>query len=292
MPKVEQNSFCMEPFVSTGKFYQEGILETVNKFLRAGHTRLELSCGHVRPDDLAELKNLMKVGMQFRLHNYFPVFGEHFVLNLSSADCQIRDKSRRHVVNAINWSSELESRFFAVHAGFRISPAPEELGGAINTNKIMPLLDAKNIFLEELNVLSDYAKKNGVILLVENNVYSKKNYQKYKENNPFLFCGDGQSMIEIPDNVGLLIDLAHLKVSGNTLNFGLSDTLELLSSKTMGYHYSDNDGESDTNDHIKSDSYLFNLRLKTVQYHTLEVYDDDLYSLHEDINNLQKCKFS
>ena len=292
MLKVDKADLSSKTFVSTGKFYHQDILDTVSKFIQAGHTRLEISCGQVQPSDIAKLKKLHKIGIQFRLHNYFPVFGDHFVLNLSSANHQLRERSRQHVFTAINWSSELESRFFAVHAGFRLSPRADELGKVINSGKLTPLSDAKNIFLDELNIISNYAEKYGVTLLVENNVYSRNNYQHFKNDNPFLFCGDQQSMLSFPDSVGLLIDLAHLKVSGNTLGFELSETLKSLSPQTMGYHYSDNNGTSDTNDHIRDDSYLLKLQLKSVEYHTVEVYDEDLESLHSDVKQLQKCSFT
>ena len=51
-----------------------------------------------------------------------------------------------------------------------------------------------------------------------------------------------QVMKSVPNNVKMLVDLAHLKVSSNSLNF---DAIEFLSKCDLwisAYHLSDNDG--------------------------------------------------
>ena len=63
--------------------------------------------------------------------------------------------------------------------------------------------------------------------MIENNVLSKNNKICFEEN-PFLMCDANECEKVInscPENVKLLIDVAHLKVSSNSLNF---DKIEFL----------------------------------------------------------------
>ena len=81
--------------------------------------------------------------------------------------------------------------------------------------------ESTDLFLECLNQISKFARDHGVNIMVENNVISKKNLLEFNKN-PFLMC-DPQETFEImknsPENIKLLVDVAHLKVSSNSLNF-------------------------------------------------------------------------
>ena len=76
-----------------------------------------------------------------------------------------------------------------------------------------------------MKIVSDKASKHGINIMVENNVLSKKNLDIFGDN-PFLMCDSSESMQIIgntPDNIKLLVDVAHLKVSANSLNFQCKD---------------------------------------------------------------------
>ena len=61
--------------------------------------------------------------------------------------------------------------------------------------------------------------------MIENNVITKGNLQVFQDN-PFLMSEPVEAkkiMNLLPNNVGMLLDVAHLKVSANTLGFKKSD---------------------------------------------------------------------
>jgi len=125
---------------------------------------------------------------------------------------------------------------------------------------------------------------------LENNVISNENYQTYNRTNPFLLT-DFSSYLELQDQLDfdILLDLAHLKVSCNTLDYVFEEHLGKLLSVTNYIHISDNDGLSDVNNSIGKDSDLFkamamhDLKDKII---TLEVYEP-FNSIRESYNNIE-----
>lgn len=270
-------------YVSTGHFYKQDIKDTVKNFIEHGFENIEISCGKVENGDLRILKQYVKSGIRIRLHNYFPALQNDFVLNLASTDSEIRKNSRNHIMNAINWSSELCSDYYAFHAGFRLCLHPEELGNTLKLRMQMASREkAKTLFLEELELIREYAIKSGVNLGIENNVYSLHNYEQYGEENPFLFCCDDASEINFLDSTSILLDVGHLKVSANTLNFDPHDVFRRSLEAISCIHYSDNNGLTDSNGHLREDSWFWSLDLRKIERHTIEVYDNDLSSLRCD----------
>ena len=93
------------------------------------------------------------------------------------------------------------------------------------------------------------------------------------------------------ENVGLLVDVAHLKVSSQSEGFCKNKYLESTAEFTFAYHFSDNDGKSDTNEVVNSDSWFWPFVRKDLNYYSLEVYNEDLNTLKKQID-LVKKKFS
>lgn len=85
------------------------------------------------------------------------------------------------------------------------------------------------------------------------------------------------------DNVGLLIDVAHLKVSSQSEGFCKNKYLDSTREYTFAYHFSDNDGKSDTNDVVESDSWFWPFVRKDLSYYTVEVYHQDYQVLTQQI---------
>ena len=68
-------------------------------------------------------------------HNYFPAPEVPFVLNLASANKEIRKKSIAHCVQGLQLSEKAGAPFFSAHAGFCIDPDPNELGQQLSRSK-------------------------------------------------------------------------------------------------------------------------------------------------------------
>ena len=77
-------------------------------------------------------------------------------------------------------------------------------------------------------------------------------------------------MIGCRDKVGLLVDVAHLKVSANTLNFKPEQYLLKLNKYIKAYHLSDNNGLADENK-ISQTKVGFEIYKDDAEFCTLEL---------------------
>jgi sugar phosphate isomerase/epimerase len=160
------------------------------------------------------------------------------------------------------------------------------LGGKASFSDLISYDEAIEIFNTSLEDLVEYAKNKKVILLIENNVCDSNAINKFHQS-PYLL--DSTSSIlnffssQKSKDFGLLMDLAHLKVSSNSLDFNLEESLNLLKNFIQGYHFSDNDGLSDTNLQFDVNAWFWPFIKKDLDYYTIEVYTPDLICLHDQV---------
>ena len=222
--------------------------------------------------DITEGK-IKKTGVNFRLHNYFPNLAQDFVLNLASASPEIRKKSRTLIHDALRWSAELESNYYAFHAGFLLNIIPAELGGNLQATNLLSREDALQIFREELFGIKCFADTLNVDISVENNVYDFNNYKKFGSKIPFLGVCENDISEILVDGVGLLLDFGHLKVSANVLGLDPLEIFDNWSQYITGYHLSDNNGFVDQNKSFDLDSWFMRKITDFKLPITLEVFD-------------------
>lgn len=268
-------------FVSTGGRRDQTAIQTALDFYRAGIRHVELSGGSYS-NQFERDSQLLPADLMIQVHNYFPPPATPFVFNLASDMEEVANLSINHAQTAIKISSTLERPIYSFHAGFRINPLASELGKKLETRRLINRSDALNLFIERVYGLSKFAEDLGVKLLIENNVITQSNFNSFGED-PLLMT-DPEEIIsvmkEMPKNVGLLVDVAHLKVSAQTLKFDLIDAHDRLKPWISGYHLSDNDGSIDSNKPILPNSWFWRHLLRGLDYYTLEVYGvspQDLY---------------
>lgn len=260
-------------YISTGGFQNKTSFQASEELLRVGCTSIELSAGLHSDSLFADLKALAHKA-RFQIHNYFPPPKVPIVLNLASRDSVIATLTIEHIKKAIQWSAELGQSTYSFHAGFLIDPKVEELGRKVEPRALSNRNDALSIFIERVNAIDDYAVAHGVKILIENNVLSAGNFINFK-SNPFLMTGAEECidvMKHTSDNVELLVDVAHLKVSAKSLGFDPVDFLAACESWIRAYHLSDNDGTRDSNDPIRDDSWFWPYIKTNLDYYSLEVY--------------------
>jgi len=279
-------------FVSTGGFREKTAFETCKELYKSGIREFELSGGKSSINYIKEFKNF-KTDASFSVHNYFPPPETPFVLNLASYDQFIFEKSQNHIINSINLSKELKSKYYSFHAGFLLDPKVEELGKKVNVKELFPRKKSLNLFIKRVNQIADYAAKKNIEILIENNVISHNNFLRFK-NNPFLMA-DAEECIEVMkntrSNVNLLVDVGHLKVSSNSLKFNKEDFLERCSKWIKAIHLSDNDGKSDSNQEISNDSWFWPFIKKDLDYYSLEIYNKSPEDLFDQLS-FAKSKLS
>lgn len=269
-------------FLSTGGEFQQTAVKTALHYFEHGVNCVELSGGLFSASCESELL-AMPAGMHLQVHNYFPPPKLPFVFNLASTDSDITNRSISHVRQAIRYAAILNRPIYSFHAGFRIDPAVTELGAHLSKRNVISRDVALQVFGERVAKLAEEAKIEGVSLLVENNVINKKNFKVYGEDPLLLTHPDEIDwfMKRTPANVGLLIDVAHLKVSAHTLSFDMVDAHEKIKKWAKGYHLSDNDGSADTNDIVSEDSWFWEHVVRGLNYYSLEVYRQPISKLVE-----------
>lgn len=174
------------------------------------------------------------------------------MFNLCDPDPDGRQRSLRLAFDAIDLGKDLGSDVYSFHAGFLGTPAVTDLGRTWGVTNRISLDQGVSLFAESVSRVADYAEAREVLLLVENNVLTTGT----AENNgdDILLMTTPQGIRDVLETVGrgvrLLMDVAHLAVSARTLGFDAEAALVEVADLVGGYHLSDNDGLSDSNDPV------------------------------------------
>lgn len=252
---------------------------------------IEFSSGGLKHDE-----NNWSIYEQFQglkiIHNYFPGYKkEPFVLNISSLDTDIKNKSIKHCINSINKTSLFSTeKFFAVHAGFKLDLKVSDLGNPIESFSSNNGDEYDKSFEKSIKLLLDHGSNKNVDIFLENNVLIKENY-KGKEI-PFHFV-ESKNIIKIFEkfkdykNLGLLFDTAHFKVSCNTLGLDIENEFQKIKGYIKAIHHSDNDGNYDSNSELTKD-YWFLKHMNNFKEipHVLEVKNISITKIHEQLKLL------
>ncbi|MDN5249901.1 TIM barrel protein [Betaproteobacteria bacterium LSUCC0117] len=270
-------------FISTGGFHNKTGYEAAKYLLAHDIDSIELSGGMYSKaveDELIILNDIANI----QIHNYFPTPAYPFVINIASANPSLRSKSIAHIKNAIVHASKIKNMRYSFHAGFRVDPTIQEIGGRPTYSKMVNKANALAIFQDSVLEITEHADKLGVEILIENNVCNQKALDIFGEV-PYLLCAPDEIESFFADSrnkkVSLLMDVAHLKVSSTVLNFPKQEALENLSNTISAYHFSDNDGTEDSNNAFSMDSWFCPYIKSSCDFVTIEVYTEEVEILKE-----------
>lgn len=272
-------------YVSTGGLRHQTAYQSAINFYNHGIFGAELSGGAYSSSYMEDIKSAPS-NLRLQIHNYFPPPEIPFVFNLASSNDFIASQSMELVRSGIRLSLMVSNPVFSFHAGFRLNPKVSDLGVGLGKYNLVDRKLAIDIFGERMLILAEEARREGVKLLIENNVITSNNFNTFGEDPLLLTHPDEikSFMTAMPSNVGLLMDVAHLKVSGRTLGFDLIRAHQDLVDWIKGYHLSDNDGESDSNQCISVKSWFWEVLLSNLEYYSLEVYGVDTSGLLDQHN--------
>jgi len=275
-------------YISTGGLKSQTGYESINSYLEKGIFSIELSGGKYEEYQKENLKKIKKnKELILQVHNYFPPPKEPFVLNLGSLNFQIASKSFKHIVESINLAAELGAKYYSFHAGFLLDPKVNELGKKINKKTLYNREISINHFIERVIKLACIAAEKDITLLIENNVLSRKNFEEFGQNILLMVdhneCQKVMKQINL-NNVKMLVDVAHLKVSANSLNFSPEIFLSKLDKWIAAYHLSENNGYSDDNEKITAESWFWPYIKKDLDYYSIEVYNTPIQELVDQRN--------
>ena len=282
-------------YVSSSCLKNNLIKQSIEELAIEGYKNIEISGNTLfyknYLQDLQRLKD--KYSLNYLIHNYFPPPEKDFMLNLASLNDETYLKSINHCLNAIKLCKILDCKKYSVHGGFLIDFSPAEAGNRILLRKINNRKTAIKRFTNAWNKILE-AASDKIKIYIENNNFSKINFQTYQGQNPFLLT-DYETYLELLEKINfkLLLDLAHLKVSCNTLNLNFLHQSNQLAKETDYFHISGNDGFSDQNRSITEDENIINF-LKNIDLSkktlTLEVYNglDNIKKSYDLLLELEK----
>lgn len=271
-------------FISTASFKNLSAFETIKILKEVGINCFELSAGKYHAENIKEVKKIE--GIKYHLHNYFPPPKIPFVINLASMNDKIYDQTFNHILKCIDLSKALGCKYYSFHAGFVVDIKVKDIGIKTTSKNFSDRGKCMQKFINSVIKLSDYAKKNDITLLIENNVMKKSSYDYLGKNTTLMADPEEIDFVmnRVPKNIKFLLDVAHLKVSSNILNFNLDEAYDRIEKFVAAYHLSDNDGMNDTNDLITENSWFMSRLKKDAFFYTIEVYKDEPNVLLNQLN--------
>ena len=224
---------------------------------------LELGFSPSMPDVDSLVARAANQGIPLLAHNYFCPRDEDLVVNLSDPDPAKRRASLDYTVAMIDYCARNNISAYSIHAGFACSFSTEHFGRSIVSLPPFPLQDAYDFFVSNLRILADHAKMKNVGLLFENNVLTRENL--LDGCNRHVLCASGEDILYVLSRLGedirLLLDLGHLKVSAATLGLSPLDEFRNLAKFVGLMHIHDNDGREDQHDPVSRKSWFWNMSL-------------------------------
>jgi len=186
-----------------------------------------------------------KYAFTYIVHHYFPPPKNPFIINLASQNKQILKESIKQMKKSIDFCADFNINFFSFHAGFRVDP---DINLKFSSNNIPEYENSFNIFKESVAEIVDYAERRSVKVAIENNVLSEYNLVD-RRNKLLLMCELWEFerlFSEITSkNLGVLLDIGHLKVTSNLLRFNAGEFIEKLKNKIFAIHIHENNGRVD-----------------------------------------------
>jgi len=217
-----------EIYVSTSCLKGTGNLRKILEVYSAhGIENVELTGGLEYIKDLDCLLGHYS-GTNFIIHNYFPPPREPFLMNLAAQDETVRGKSLAICKRAMDLCSRFGCRLYSFHPGFRVESA---LGPNFDLSgrRLVPYKDAFRIFARSIEEISDYARSRGVPIALENLEHKNEAYMMTRPEEFARFQ-------EIFPEVGVLLDLGHLKIASRRLDFEAKDLLEAVKDRVLAVH--------------------------------------------------------
>jgi len=235
-------------FISTQCIKKSDIVESID-LISEITPNIELSGGYkhdkILLERLREIKSRKKLNLL--IHGYFPPPEEHFVLNFADTG----EKTRSFIRETMRFIDELDVDYYSVHAGFkRDFDVKDEI--LINPR-------GQHYTLSGINKNIEWFRKEfpGKKIAIEN-LYP---VNRDVETSLVMHIDEIIELLEENENVYLLLDLGHLKISAELLGFDCARAARLLfekyNDKIIEIHLSENNARSDDHFIVYPDSIQY-----------------------------------
>jgi sugar phosphate isomerase/epimerase len=246
----------MPTYVSTSCLPTESnVFAILEAYARDGLTRIELGSRTDYVQDMSA-RRFRQYQASFIVHHYFPPPKQPLVVNLASQNADILQRSKDHIKKSLAFCHDLGCGLYSFHAGFRadpdarfVFPGPEH---------VCSYDMAFHTFIESVREIDEYARQKGVRIAVENNVLARHNVMNGQ--NPYLLLCTADEFQGLWDairsaNVGLLLDLGHLKVSSHWLGFDRDEFVSRMRDRVFAVHLHENNGLEDQHLRLDKESW-------------------------------------
>ena len=283
-----------ELFLST-TFRPDGskVSEVINECLDAGICNLELGSNHCHEEGLLE-KIPLKKGT-FLVHNYFPAPKDPFVLNLSSHDESLRQKSEEQAFRALDFCDAAGAQLYTFHAGFMTDP-----GGPGRTDKNYDFKwsnektsdpNAYNktfeLMLRGVAKVSKRASQLGVRIAIETEgTFRHPGHLLMQRPEEFVAFFEEFG----PDEVGINLNIGHLPLAAKSFEFQVEDFVDLVASRVLAMEMSHNDRIDDQHLPLREEEWYWAVILDERFDKAKKILEFRETSLDEVIANLELCR--
>lgn len=248
-----------ELFFSTNCLSQLTSWEALKVYNKIGLRNVELGSSMDYMDDpSAEIR---KYDFNFLVHNYFPPPKSHFILNLSSPNKMILNRTIKFAKDSIDFCVKIESPLYSIHAGFINDPVDVNRFESFQfqlprhgQDKVKAIQRMKT----SLKELANYASDRDILLAIENNV-TTRSLEKYvlvaKPNEIIDFFKDVSE-----SNIGLLLDIGHLNTAAHLLGAKLRTCIDQIMAEDIDiyeFHIHTNNGEKDEHRLPEKDDWIW-----------------------------------
>jgi len=250
----------MPIYVSTSCLINKShIFDILETYAEADLKNVELGSAHRYIGEIS-LTRLKQYGFNLLCHHYFPPPEKPFIVNLASQDPVILKRSREQIKRTIEFCHHLGIKLFSFHAGFRADP--DKKLRFPRGQPVTPYETAFNTFVASVEEINRYAQEKGLRIAIENNVLS--DYNVVDGKNPFLLLCEAEEFERlwerIPSaNVGILLDLGHLKPTSQWLNFDRYEFIERVKDRVFIIHVHENNGQVDKHIELDETSWCFEI---------------------------------
>lgn len=255
-------------FVSTASLKNNRDLPAVLKiYFDLGFRKIEISALHNYQSTqslIALVKEYQAKGVEFIYHNYFPRPQQDIVLNVLSRSAENRQRSKDLIAEAVRLMRETGVDLYCFHPGYLGDPVVGA-NGMFDFGRARPwsakeaVQDFQNDFMKFYEQLRIESREQTVFLGIENL------FPPPQGDNYSIFCSypDIEDMFRSPalknSNMGILVDLGHLAISANILQFDrdafLDYVIEDFGDRIYEVHLSENDQKEDLHAAITQDSW-------------------------------------
>lgn len=273
MPDIYVSTSCLKDTRDL-----ENILETYKSY---GIRNVELGSGLEYVEDFEAILRRYS-DLNFIVHNYFPPAKEPFVMNLAARDEGIRRRSIEVCKSALDLCGKLGYPLYTFHPGFRVE-GTLDIGFELSDQGLVPYEAAFNKFCDSVGEIDAHARRPGIRIALEN--LEHKN-DAYMMTAPWEF----DKFLDLFPNVGVLLDLGHLKIAAKRRGFEEEEFLKCVRDAIVEIHVHDNDGVGDMHRTLSDNRRLELLRdigCNTVSLEYRDLTIEDILSSLRDLVHIQ-----